>query len=240
LKRYSSGMSARLGFSVAAHLDPEVLLIDEVLTVGDAAFQRKAFERLEQILSRDVAVILVSHQLDRVAHLCNQAILLTEGRIVTRGTADECVAAYVGDTGDGAVAAGCPVTIEGISEAAPARVTSGERVRVTIRGLVSDPAAAQEATVGVRVRAVGPENLVFATHSKAAGLVLPPGGAFLLEVDLAMNLPPGPYRVQPVVWHAARVVEWARGPSCMVSVTGRPDAFGPAFLSPRLRLLADD
>jgi len=70
VKRYSSGMSARLGFAIAAHLDPEVLVIDEILAVGDRAFQRKAFERLAEITRREIPVVIVSHQLERVAELC--------------------------------------------------------------------------------------------------------------------------------------------------------------------------
>src|SRR5438034_8166142 len=66
VKHYSSGMQARLGFAVAAHLEPEVLLIDEVLAVGDLAFQHKVFERLKAMVRREIPVVIVSHQLDRV------------------------------------------------------------------------------------------------------------------------------------------------------------------------------
>ncbi|MDQ3516884.1 MAG: ABC transporter ATP-binding protein, partial [Gemmatimonadota bacterium] len=95
IKHYSSGMNARLGFSVAAHLDPEVLLVDEVLSVGDRAFQQRAFERLSEVVRRGTPVVVVSHQLERVASLCNRAILLSQGTVAFEGPAAECVAKYI-------------------------------------------------------------------------------------------------------------------------------------------------
>ena len=72
-------MNARLGFSIAAHLDPDVLIIDEVLAVGDFRFQQKAFGRLQELARSGRPVIVVSHQLDRIAELCSKAILLAVG-----------------------------------------------------------------------------------------------------------------------------------------------------------------
>src|SRR6185312_7219031 len=94
VKRYSSGMNARLGFSVAAHLETDVLIIDEVLAVGDATFQRKAFDRMKVMVNSGVPAVIVSHQLERIASLCNSAILLTQGRVVYEGAPAECIAAY--------------------------------------------------------------------------------------------------------------------------------------------------
>src|SRR5690606_9340814 len=107
VKRYSSGMQARLGFAIAAHLDPEVLIIDEILAVGDRGFQRKAFQRLAEIARRDIPVVVVSHQLDRVAELCTKAVLLNRGRVVHAGSADACIARYV-EEGLGVDGAGLP------------------------------------------------------------------------------------------------------------------------------------
>ncbi|HEU0054812.1 MAG TPA: ABC transporter ATP-binding protein, partial [Longimicrobium sp.] len=95
VKRYSSGMNARLGFAIAAHLEPDVLVIDEVLSVGDFAFQEKAFGRIRQVASQGIPVVVVSHQLDRVAALCNRAILLDRGVPVLQGEPRDCIAAYV-------------------------------------------------------------------------------------------------------------------------------------------------
>src|SRR6266542_999549 len=95
VKRYSSGMSARLGFAIAVHLDPDVLIIDEVLAVGDYSFQQRAFGRIRELVRRDIPVIVVSHQLDRIAELCTDAILLNRGEVVRQGKAADCIAAYV-------------------------------------------------------------------------------------------------------------------------------------------------
>src|SRR5262245_37296400 len=95
VKRYSSGMSARLGFSVAAHLETDVLIIDEVLAVGDAAFQQKAFARIKAMATSGAPVVLVSHQLDRIRELCTEAILLEKGAVRARGTPDECITEYL-------------------------------------------------------------------------------------------------------------------------------------------------
>src|SRR5262249_941470 len=95
VKRYSSGMHTRLGFAIAAHLDPDVLIIDEALAVGDAAFQRKAFDRIADLARSDTPVVVVSHQLEPIARLCTQAILMSQGAVVKRGTPQECIVAYL-------------------------------------------------------------------------------------------------------------------------------------------------
>ena len=94
VKRYSSGMNARLGFAIAAHMSPDVLIVDEVLAVGDFRFQRKAFDRLGE-MRRGLPVVIVSHQLDRIASLCTHCLLLDRGRIAKRGHPDECIAHYI-------------------------------------------------------------------------------------------------------------------------------------------------
>ena len=85
VKRYSSGMYVRLAFSVAAHLEPEILLVDEVLAVGDAEFQRRCLGRMEEFGATGRTVLFVSHNLQAVAQLCDRAILIEQGRVVTDG-----------------------------------------------------------------------------------------------------------------------------------------------------------
>jgi len=94
VKRYSSGMQARLGFAVAAHVEPEVLLIDEVLSVGDFAFQQKCFKRMEEFRRSGIAIVFVSHNLNAIASLCSRAILLRTGEVVANGTPIEVIDAY--------------------------------------------------------------------------------------------------------------------------------------------------
>ncbi len=94
VKHYSDGMRVRLGFSVAAHLEPEILLIDEVLAVGDAAFQKKCLGKMESVAGGGRTVLLVSHNMQAIGGLCQKAIWLEKGRIRSVGPALEMVAEY--------------------------------------------------------------------------------------------------------------------------------------------------
>ena len=85
VRRYSSGMNARLGFAIAAHLEPEVLIVDEVLSVGDFAFQQRAYERLQEMVNHDVTTIIVSHQLERIATCARARCSCGRARWRTRG-----------------------------------------------------------------------------------------------------------------------------------------------------------
>ncbi|WP_027000727.1 polysaccharide ABC transporter ATP-binding protein [Eisenibacter elegans] len=94
VKRYSSGMYVRLGFAVAAHLAADILLIDEVLAVGDGAFQQQCQQKIKSLSQEGKTVVWVSHQLHTVATLCSRALLLAEGRVQESGTADTIIQAY--------------------------------------------------------------------------------------------------------------------------------------------------
>jgi len=95
LKYYSTGMSARLAFSVAAHLDPDILLVDEVLSVGDAEFQRKSLARMTDLARSGRTVLFVSHNLPAVRQLCSRCILLRDGQVCEEGRPDEVIGAYL-------------------------------------------------------------------------------------------------------------------------------------------------
>lgn len=94
VKRYSSGMYVRLGFSIAAHLEPEILLLDEVLAVGDAAFQRKCLNHVKSLRDSGVAVIFISHDLKAVEQLCPRSLLLQRGKIVYDGNTAGAISTY--------------------------------------------------------------------------------------------------------------------------------------------------
>lgn len=96
VKRYSNGMQVRLGYAVAAHLEPDLLLVDEVLAVGDAAFQKKCLAQLQGLVRGERGVLLVSHDLSLVRQFCTRALLLDEGRLLHDGPAAEVLAAYLG------------------------------------------------------------------------------------------------------------------------------------------------
>ena len=94
VKRYSSGMQVRLAFSVAAHLRTDILLLDEVLSVGDAAFQQKSYEKMRSVILDGRTVVLVSHDMRTVQSLCDRVLLLQQGTVQTLGHADEVVRCY--------------------------------------------------------------------------------------------------------------------------------------------------
>jgi lipopolysaccharide transport system ATP-binding protein len=95
VKRYSSGMFARLGFSVAVHVEPEILIVDEVLSVGDYLFQQKCLDRMNEIMAGDATIIFVSHNLRAVATLCERSLLLDHGRVKQIGPSNEIIKAYL-------------------------------------------------------------------------------------------------------------------------------------------------
>jgi lipopolysaccharide transport system ATP-binding protein len=100
VKFYSSGMRVRLGFSVAAHLEPEILLIDEVLTVGDAAFRKKCLIKLNNVvMSEGTTVLFVSHDMTSLLSLCHRAILLENGQKISEGSPDQIVHQYMQSMG---------------------------------------------------------------------------------------------------------------------------------------------
>jgi lipopolysaccharide transport system ATP-binding protein len=104
VKRYSSGMYLRLAFAVAAHLDPEILLVDEVLAVGDARFQRKCLDKMEHVRQAGRTVIFVSHNMPAVTRLCPRTILIENGTVAFDGPSPEAVNLYLGSgTGTNAV-----------------------------------------------------------------------------------------------------------------------------------------
>lgn len=100
VKRYSSGMYVRLAFAVAAHLEPEILIVDEVLAVGDAEFQRKCLGKMRDVAGSGRTVILVSHNMAAVQHLCERAIYMKSGRLIESGPAEKVISTYLRAAGE--------------------------------------------------------------------------------------------------------------------------------------------
>jgi ABC-type polysaccharide/polyol phosphate transport system ATPase subunit len=236
VKRYSSGMNARLGFSVAAHLEADVLIIDEVLAVGDAAFQKRAFERMKEMVGRGVPAVVVSHQLERIASLCSGAILIVKGAIVHQGTAAECIAAYAGLDSEAAPSSDGHdgVRIASVRVTGPQPVASGAHAEVVIAGVAGGTGAARP-VVGVRVRSLQTGDVVFATGTISHELQLP-AGPFELRVALQMNVPEGVYAVESTIgqWQRERRVE--TGPAALVQVTGGRWFWGQVQMNCAMRL----
>jgi ABC-type polysaccharide/polyol phosphate transport system ATPase subunit len=241
VKRYSSGMNARLGFSIAAHLDPDVLIIDEVLSVGDYAFQRRAFERIGALARSGIPVVVVSHQLDRIAELCTKAILLERGRVVAEGSPTDCIGAYIiGQTHAGdATAHACPVAIETVESESGETVRSGDPVRLRVTGKILRPVEESLYHVALRVRALSTGHFVFSCDSTSLHVPMPDEGPFTVLAELEFNVPPGNYIVESSVWDPDRQRDAFTGPSLMVAVEKGIPFDGLVQMNPRMRVLDD-
>jgi lipopolysaccharide transport system ATP-binding protein len=239
VRRYSSGMNARLGFSIAAHLEPEVLIVDEVLAVGDFAFQQRAFARLQEIVSQNVTTIIVSHQLERVATLCQHVVLLRQGEVAHAGPAAETITAYVSGAiqespGDEADA---PLVIRSVELLTDGRVTSGSRVLLRVIADVVDRARLDDTSgVGVRVRSMQNGKLLFTTSSLRQGLSLEGLAAFSLDVGLQLNTAPGVYAIETGVFDRKRGRLLANGPWVTVAVHEGKNFVGEVQMNPEMVL----
>jgi ABC-type polysaccharide/polyol phosphate transport system ATPase subunit len=243
VKRYSSGMSARLGFSIAAHLDPDVLVIDEILSVGDFTFQERAFGRIRALARSGLPVVLVSHQLDRVAELCTEALLIERGLVAHRGSPEACIGVYLSggaaddgtsDTTDTSI----PVVLHAVQLRELSHVRSGEVVGLSVTGTIAPgllPTTLEPVSLSVRSAATG--HVVFASSSTSCGIDLNGAGRFTLEVELQMNVPAGVYVIETSVWDQMHNRRVRSGPAVNVRVTDGTRFIGVAQLNPVMRLI---
>ncbi len=128
VKHYSSGMFARLAFAVSIHLDPELLLVDEVLAVGDQAFQRKCLDRISRLQSEGVTIVIVSHSLDTLRTVCSRALWFDHGHLRGDGPADRVIRQYVDQGVDQAAQ---QLASSAAAEATEARRWGSRRVEIT-------------------------------------------------------------------------------------------------------------
>lgn len=235
VKRYSSGMNARLGFSIAAHLDPDVLIIDEVLAVGDMKFQAKAFGQIKSLIGSGMPVIIVSHQLERIAELCTRSIQLQQGKVVFDGDPAECISQYVSGVSQVADDEDRPISVESIVIDGSPDLVSGDKVHLNLKVRVSSE---ERAEFGVRVRAAQTGSVVFATTNGMCDMALPSVGDFDVSMDLQMNVSPGVYSLEPylVTWIDGAPTFKSAGPVTHVQVQEDPKFFGTNQLNPRMRI----
>jgi lipopolysaccharide transport system ATP-binding protein len=164
VKRYSSGMYVRLAFAVAAHLEPDILLLDEVLAVGDLAFQRKCMEHAKRLANRGVTLLLVSHNMFAIKSMCERAIYIGKGQVVADGTTDEVTHQYENDSrlqmaawAEGAVGsdpAKCPIRfteLEVLEESGETNTVFdfGARMRLRLHYRATEPVVAPNFTVSI-------------------------------------------------------------------------------------------
>jgi lipopolysaccharide transport system ATP-binding protein len=200
VKRYSSGMYARLGFSVAAHIEPDILVVDEVLSVGDFAFQAKSLEKMRSILRGGATVIFVSHNLRAVTELCPRTLLLNHGKLVHDGPTHEVINTYMK----------APARRPAASTQLVAQIESARILRH--EGEWMSLATGDSALLEVVVRAVrrcrplscviylmdDRHSQVFTAHSDALGqpdLELDAGETCTFRFELHLHLGPGNYQL---------------------------------------------
>lgn len=199
VKRYSSGMNARLGFAVAAHVDPDVLIIDEVLAVGDFAFQQKCYQRLAEFRNSGAAIVLVSHNMQAIVSLCDRALLLRPGREAVLSSVGEVAAMYSSPSGN---ATDSRLTVRSCQLLDRA---TGQPVADTV-----DPGTALSLEIALEVQAPLPntrfdfeivrsDGLVMFCGSPMiegmAPLTLDPGTVFNARIDFRANVLRGTYRI---------------------------------------------
>jgi ABC-type polysaccharide/polyol phosphate transport system ATPase subunit len=235
VKRYSSGMNARLGFAIAAHMSPDVLIVDEVLAVGDFRFQRKAFDRLSQ-MRQGLPVVIVSHQLDRIASLCTHCVLLDRGQVVKRGWPDECISHYImnGLRTDQAADDEGPFRFTSLEIEPKRPVRSGEWITLTLRGEVRD-VPPPHLRLAIRVRSLQTAKDVFVMDLGRHEPRLMEPGHFVASLDLQANTGDGYLTVETIVWDAVQRRDRWKGPHGIVHVHD-PGLGGTVNLHPRLRV----
>jgi lipopolysaccharide transport system ATP-binding protein len=240
VKRYSSGMFARLGFAVSAHVEPDVLIIDEVLSVGDYLFQRKGVERMKQVLASGATVLFVSHNLRAVADLCPRALLMDHGQVVADGTTAEVVRRYMDHGADG-------TADNATKEAYLSRVTlrgpagedlqfeSGQKVIAEIEVTANQPC--QKLAVVIECRD-DEQYDVFNTSTQRLGeapFSLEPGETVRVTFQLTMHLVPGTYHFGAYVYRYDIQKNFdTRVPASTFYVTAPIDVRGAAHLEPRV------
>ena len=241
VKRYSSGMMARLGFSVAAHMDPEVLVIDEILSVGDLAFQKKCYEHMKSLAERGVAVVFVSHNMSAIAQLCPRTMVLNSG---------ECI--YLGDTAAAQheyfsllterAGSEMGLQVEDVklldAQGIPKAVfESGEPCR--IRATVSSEQSYREFSLGLSLVASGGYEVFHTTSKRLLNetLEVGPGDLVTVEAEIDLNLAGGAYTLQ-VQCHDYETPpsEICRFDVVDLQIPHVPDFGGVAHLDPRLRM----
>jgi lipopolysaccharide transport system ATP-binding protein len=214
IKRYSTGMQTRLAFSVAAHLEPDILLVDEVLAVGDAEFQRRCLGKMRDVTTRGRTVFFVSHNMGAVKALCQRALLLEHGRLVLDGPVGAVIDRYLA-SGARATGGWIPQDAErsGTGEARLVRVelldlrgraltetTLGQPLRVALTFDVVEPIPDAVFLVGISTADGVRVSTSLSTDGGSSAAMLD-RGRWRIELDLSIFLLPGRFAIDAGVYH---------------------------------------
>jgi ABC-type polysaccharide/polyol phosphate transport system ATPase subunit len=206
VKWYSSGMHAKLGFSVAANTSPDILLVDEVLSVGDVGFQSKCLEKMQSFRTRGTTIVFISHNMQSVSSLCDRVVLLNKGVVKQIGGTEETISYYMGSFKKDRLSSSAPVELKkGLlyDEAGAECLTfkSGQRARVEIDLKFTDSLPNVYATIGVILKR--PRQLVAWINSASLGgqsLSVSKGQIVNLSVDFLLNLASGEYEFNATIY----------------------------------------
>jgi ABC-type polysaccharide/polyol phosphate transport system ATPase subunit len=220
VKRYSSGMYVRLGFSITAHLDPDILLLDEVLAVGDIAFQEKCKKRIGELHRRGTTLVFISHDLTAVRNLCQRVLLLQKGEILATGDPDEIIRRYTqtasfhqtSRAGDTRVARITNVSFSDARRKVGTGFLTGEPMTARVEYLLHD----QIHNGSVSLYFVSSEGSIAAqwTTSLDGAALNMNRGAGSIEFNCAeLGLQPGVYQIDACVEHAGtkEILGWQHG-----------------------------
>ncbi len=253
VKWYSSGMYVRLGFAIAAHLQPDILLIDEVLAVGDAEFQARCLQRIRELQQQGVTIVFISHDLTAVEQLCDTAVLLDHGRKVAEGPPSAVVSTYhrrvmasqrtVADD-DHPVYAGALLTLTNLTfhtldAAGPSRARTGEplliRVRFTAVAPVSDVA------FEVHLHSEDGVTRIATLATNGGDSVAAPGGMAEIHIP-SLPLVRGAYYVGAAVRDSrtGQILDWWDGGSTLRVEDGTSTAAGLMHVAHTARVLSGD
>jgi len=250
VKWYSSGMYVRLGFAIAAHLEPHVLLVDEVLAVGDAEFQVKSLQRIEELKRQGTTSLFISHDLSAVERLCDRAILLEGGAIAEVGSPRDVVATYhrrltfpSSSPDDPAEAIKTGVALTNLTVQDPSQphglaLGTGKPVAVVIRYLATK--ALQDVEFELRYHSADGKTCLAAPRTGEHGERLelrPPGGAIEFSCE-ALPLKPGAYYIGAIVrdMSTSKVLAWWDGET-RVYVESGPTTGGELYIPHRWRMI---
>lgn len=246
VKRYSSGMWARLGFAVAAHLEPEILVIDEVLSVGDFVFQQKSLQKMREVASGGATVIFVSHNLRAVSDLCRRSILMDGGTIVADGPTSDVLQNYLSrertkllTPRDVDVAIADVSVRQGVETVVRVRAGSTASVTVTLKAR----RGVQRVAVVLAILDEGLE-VIFDTSNERLGtppLDMEPGETRSVTFDLTMHLAAGTFHVAAYLYRYDLQKEFDRAvPAATFFVETDRDVRGAANLYPVMRTTVEE
>ena len=215
VKRYSSGMYARLGFSVAAHVNPDVLIVDEVLSVGDYVFQRKCVDRMKEVIKAGTTVLFVSHNLKTIAEFCQRCMLLERGRLLKIGTPNDVIQSYMNSTrvsraADDSKSIAISLVRIRSRHGESVRFESGETVWVDVELTARRPCVKMAVVLYVTDEAYYE---VFNTSTERLGcgnFNLAPGETFACSFELQLNFADGTFHPSVLVYRYDTETEYDR------------------------------